>query len=123
MDTMTNAALNDKLCITAWNSRGLRAAQPYLEKLTSVSDFVIICEHDLYESQLYRLNEINSDFMSCGKSVENLDPNLLGFVPGHGGVGILWSKAISCKVKPLPNLGNDRICTVELYTDRGNIYI
>ncbi len=120
---MANTALNDKLRITAWNSRGLRAAQPYLEKITSMSDIVVISEHDLYESQVYRLNDINRDFISYSKCAENLDPNLMGIVPGHGGVAILWNKTISCKVKPLRDLGTDRICAVELFTDRGSMYI
>lgn len=114
---------SNNLCITAWNSRGLRAAQPYLRKLASLSDIVIISEHNLYESQLFKLNDISKEFISYGKSAGNLDPNHIGFIPGHGGVAVMWKKDISCKVKPLRNLGSDRICTIELLTEASSVFI
>ena len=124
MNSVPSNMSNDKLCVAAWNSRGLKAAQPYLGKLTSQADIVIITEHHLYESQLYKLNEINRDFDSFGKCTGRLEPApRQNFVPAHGGVAILWNKALSCKVKPLRNLGTDRICAVELYTNSGCISV
>ncbi len=66
LSTMHKMQSND-LKITAWNSRGLRAAQAYIEKLSSENDILVLSEHNLYESQLYRLNELNDEFASLGK--------------------------------------------------------
>lgn len=112
-------SISNNIRITAWNSRGLRAAQAYLTKLCSQTDILVLSEHNLYESQLYRLNEINMQFASCGKSSDHLNPNLQGYVPANGGIAILWRKSLSSMVKPLPHLGTDRICVIQLFTDNG----
>jgi len=92
-------------------------------KLTSQSDVVVISEHHLYENQLFKLDEINTCFASYGKCADGLDPSKQDSVPGHGGIAILWNKSLSCKVRPLPNMGTDRICAVSLYTDDGCISV
>ncbi len=100
--------------ITAWNSRGLGSAGPYLSKLMKRSDILCISEHQLYECELNRLNELDSEFIGYGKSSLSLKPENYGKVPGHCGVGILWRKSISSHVRPLRQLGTDRFCAVEL---------
>lgn len=91
---VVNNMAENTLSITCWNSRGLKAAQSYLTKLTNESDIVIISEHQLYESQLFKLNEINPNFSSLGKCSGVLDPRQQKFIPGHVGIAILWSKTI-----------------------------
>lgn len=112
--------LSNVLRIASLNSRGLRAAQPYLNKLAVQSDIVIISEHCLYESQMYRLNDISTDYVSYGKSSQNLNPDLVGILPGHGGVAILWRKNMSCQVRQMRNMGTDRIVVIQLFVQNGN---
>ncbi len=106
------------LNISAWNSRGLGAAAPYLDKLMKTADVLCVSEHQLYECELGRLNQLHHDFTGYGKSSTSLKPENYGKVPGHCGVAILWNKALSPCIRPLQTIGTDRFCAVEVLLDQ-----
>ena len=91
----------------------------------SKSDVIALSEHKLYESELYILGEISDDFAYFGRSSEDLIPSKYGSVPGHCGVALFWRKSMSAMIKPMDNLGTDRICVVKLCNVSGNsnVYI
>ena len=44
------------LRICSWNSRGVNAAKQYQQELMNENDIVVICEHQLFEAEMYKLN-------------------------------------------------------------------
>ena len=54
-----NSISKSELKITCWNSRGLVAAIPYLNKLLETNDIVALSEHWLQENRLNVLLEIS----------------------------------------------------------------
>lgn len=78
-----------ELRVSAWNSRGLSVSRRYLGKLLEVSDIVAMSEHHLYEAELHKLYNLDTDFASFGKCSEDLKPENYGRVPGHCGVAIM----------------------------------
>ena len=78
------------LRICSWNSRGVNAAKPYLQELMNENDIVVICEHQLYEAEMFKLNEICRDcdfslYCNCSK---HLVQHRVNDVPGNGGIAI-----------------------------------
>ena len=78
------------LRICSWNSRGVNAAKPYLQELMNENDIVVICEHQLYEAEMFKLNEICRDcdfslYCNCSK---HLVQHRVNNVPGNGGIAI-----------------------------------
>lgn len=100
--------------LAAWNCRGIKGAGPYMQSLMKRCDVIALSEHKLYEAELGLLNEISSEFQAFGRSSEDLSGSKYGYVPGHCGVALLWRNSIASQVKPLPNLGTDRICAIQL---------
>ncbi len=120
----TTEAQQRHIRIGAWNSRGLVAAGPYISRLMDSSDVMCISEHQLYECELNRLNELSPDYIGYGKSSTSLKPENHGKVPGHCGVAILWRKSMATHVRPLNNLGTDRMCAIEVTLPRSRtLYI
>ena len=58
----------DNLTISCWNSRGLVAALPYLNKLLESNDIIAISEHWLQENRINVLLEISNDFNVVARS-------------------------------------------------------
>ena len=83
--------------------------------LMKSADIVALSEHKLYPHELHHLSALSDDFISWGKSSADLDMCNYGRVPGHGGVALLWHKSLSGYVKPLKNLGSDRICVIRVH--------
>ena len=57
------------------------------------------------------------------KSSKHLSDVNLGKKRGHGGCAILWKRSLCNRVRPLPELGTDRMCVVELTIDSHSYYI
>lgn len=47
----------------------------------------------------------------------------LGHKRGHGGCAILWSQTLATCVRPLPNLGGDRVCVIQIIINDVNYYV
>ena len=109
--------------ITCWNSRGLTASKSYLNELMQDSDIVCLSEHCLYNSQLYRLGEINQDFAYSAKSSSDLNDAMCNSKPGHCGVAILWRKQFANIIKCINDIDHDRICGIEIVQGNEHLFI
>ena len=105
---------SERLRITAWNLRGLTSASIYLKKLFAETDILVLNEHNLYQCDLHKLELLHSEFTCLAKSSRDLNTSNYGKVVGHSGVAVLWRKCLSASICPLPNLGSDRICVIEI---------
>ena len=108
------------LRIANWNSRGLSAAIPYLREILANNDIVAISEHWLHRNQLYKLNEVDSDFFCIGKSSRLASEEYFGVRRGSGGVAIYWRKNMS-GVSPLLSITHDRVCGIRIQTESNTI--
>ena len=106
-------ANSTKISITAWNMRTLRSAAPYINKLMSTSDILILSEHRLYNSEMYKLNELNTDYVYYGKASHDLNDKALTRMPGHCGIAMCWKKSLDHRVRVIEN-PSDRICIIEV---------
>ena len=107
--------MTNKLTITAWNmSCMFPVAGPYLNTILSGTDVLALSEHGLYPCELYKLNNVSPDYISMAKSSRQLSDNNFGSGRGVGGSAILWHKRLSSNVRPLPELGSDRMCAIEI---------
>ena len=113
-DSEQNSVNPRLLRLTAYNSRGLTAATKYICELLRESDILALSEHHLYETQLHKLQELDQNFCMYGKSSSVLDPKMCGKLPGHGGVALMWRKSMSCCIKPVKDLGSDRMCAIQI---------
>ena len=103
----------DNITISSWNSRGLVAALPYLNKLMLTSDIITISEHWLQENRLNVLLEISNDFNVVARSSKHAGAGSYGSIRGQGGVALLWRKSLA-HITPISNLTHDRICGVRV---------
>ena len=101
----------DKIRITCWNSRGMVAAIPYLNKLLETSDIIALSEHWLQNNRLNVLMEVSDKFNVLARSSKHADSGSYGSVRGQGGVALLWRKSLGC-VTPIANMVHDRVCGV-----------
>ena len=107
-------SMHRNLSISSWNMNcNSGIASPFLNELMKHSNFIAISEHGLYECELFKLGKYNNNFDYLGKAYKNLINDNHGHKRGHGGCALLWHKDVSAHVRPLPELGSDRICVVE----------
>jgi exonuclease III len=103
----------NSLTISAWNLRSLTCAKPYMLELMQMSDVFAISEHRLYPSELYRLENISTEFVVQSKSSADLNDRHLDTKHGHCGVALFWNKAIAQNVRNV-KVNSDRICAIEI---------
>ncbi len=103
----------ESITVTAYNMRTLRGATPYITELMSAADVLILSEHRLYPEELYKLNEISSEYEFHSKASSDLDSTALHRIPGHCGISICWKKKISNKIRVI-QCPSDRICIIEV---------
>ena len=116
--------ISEDISIFSWNVRSnFNISKPYLELHASVCDLICISDHGLYECELHKLDNILDQYTGMGKSSKHLSNMNLGKKRGFGGCAILWKKVISNRVRPLPELGTDRICVVQINIDGHNYYV
>ena len=83
-----------------------------------------MAEHGLYQYELYKLGCVNTNYQALSKSRPKLRDEKLGVRRGPGGCALLWHKRLSNSIKPLPNLGSDRMCVVEIILpDSTKLYV
>ena len=119
------------LTITSWNVRSLNKAAPYIGELLNSyhSDVLCIYEHRLYENELYKINDMSSDYYVYAKCSSDLNEALQSRQPGHCGVAILYKKSIVHKIRKV-ECNSDSICAIEVigaYVDKSlfiiNVYL
>ena len=113
---VTMATVSHCITITAWNVRTLNGARPYINKLMENADVLIISEHRLYESQLYQLDTINSEFIASGKSSRSIDNRTSDTKLGQGGIATFWRKTIAHRVITV-DVNSDRINALQILGD------
>ena len=107
--------MNTQIKLCAWNMGcHMASAKPYITKLMTHHSIVALSEHGLYNCERHKLASISPDFECLSKSSVNLNDANFGNIVGHGGCAILWNKSLSSYIRPLPDLGTDRICGIQL---------
>lgn len=115
VDISQNIAINMKdISYVAWNMRSFSSGLTYLKGLMGTADFVAISEHGLFNCQLWKLNEVSTQFCVTAKACKTLCDERCGVTFGHSGVALFWRASLSQYVRPLNNIQSDRICAVEL---------
>ena len=121
---MFNSIQNHSLGIAGWNVRwNLACAGPYLQVLSIEAEYIAISEHGLYPCEMNKLNESIPGYRALAKASRQLKDEDFGHKRGYGGCAILWSEKLSNRVRPMPNLGSDRICVLQVTTSECNIYV
>ena len=105
----------DQLCIAAFNTRSLSGNKLYVNDLLVKNDVDIMClsEHRLYESELHKLDDINPNYNSYGKSSGDLLNCNQNKKPGHCGIALLWKNSLNNKIRTI-ECRSDRICVIEV---------
>jgi len=93
--------------------RTLRSACPYVNKLMSNADILVLSEHRLYSSELYKLDDLNCEYEFHGKASHDLKDEMLLRKPGHCGIAIGWKKSISDRIRVIQST-SDRLCIIEI---------
>lgn len=96
------------------NAKNVKSNQIYVKNLLQSCDICCVQEHWLFQFQLDMLNEIDSNFQSHAKAVDERDPISPLQVPrGYGGNAILLRKNWDLKTS-LRKDGSDRIVVLEI---------
>lgn len=113
-----------RLSIAAWNLRcNLGCAGPYLHTLADMADIIAVSEHGLYHCELRKLDDVHPEYLSLAKASKQLNDVDFGHKRAHGGCALLWNKRLSSRIRPLPNLGSDRICVIQINVQDINYYV
>ena len=124
INIMCSTNVEKSLTFFTWNMRAnFSISKPYLAKYAYGCDFVCLNDHGLYESELYKVEDLYSDYTCLAKSSKHLQAINLGNKRGIGGCALLWKKSLDCSIKPLPGKGTDRICVVQLTIDSREYFI
>ena len=125
--TMANTTKNDNrndLEIIAWNMGcRLNSSIVYLHQQIFKADIVCLSEHGLYGCEINKLDSIHPEFKCLAKPSRHLKDINFGHRAGHGGCAILWNRGLSNRIKPLPDIGTDRICAIQLNENGQRYYI
>ena len=108
------------LRLACWNSRGIVAALPYLNKLMERCDVIAIAEHWLHENRLNVLMDVSKDFNMIARASKFADAGSYGSSRGQGGVALLWRKSLS-NVTPISKITHDRVCGIRVPIHDGRI--
>lgn len=111
---MSSSESDSQLRITAWNMRGFVSSKSYLYNLTMNNDVIVLNEHHLYDCDLHKLDTVNDNFTCFARCSTDLDVFNYGKIPGHCGIAIMWRKCLSNIIRPLPKIGSDRVCAIEV---------
>jgi exonuclease III len=98
----------------AWNIRGLSSGLPYLKQLMKTADIVAVSEHGLYNCELWKLDQVDSNFHVTAKACKVLSDRECNKKVGHSGAALFWRKTLSQFVKPVLDIQSDRICAIEI---------
>ena len=86
---------------------------PHLRELFRECDFLLIQEHGLRQSDLNWFDKIDESRGVCKHGVSAMDEGQIIRGRPFGGVAIIWSHDLLCKVTPIP-CDSKRICAVKV---------
>ncbi len=100
--------------ITSYNLHGFDIGLPFLKTLCSEFDFILVQEHWLLSSQLFKLGSVDNDFSFFAISAMD-HKSQCGILKGRpfGGVGILWRKKFGNLVEVINKDTEGRALTVK----------
>ena len=79
---------------------------------------ISLSEHRLYNSQLFKSNELLPGYTDHSKSSSDLDPQKMSCSAGHCGILIAWKEKLDSRITVIGN-HSDRICSVRLVNSYG----
>ena len=113
-DARVTKALNVRVgCL---NCRGIKTNTHYINILLKNLDFLALSEHWLHAYELHSLSNLHKDFVALAFSSPTKEDLLFcqtRYLRGHGGVALLWRKALNSFVTKLIT---HRICGARLRT-------
>lgn len=97
---------------SSFNCRGFNESKhSYVNRILSHCDFLCLQEHWLPNSDLFKLNNLNSNFLSTGVSGFD-DGTILNGRP-YGGCAILWRANIDARIS-LVEVNSKRMCAIRV---------
>ena len=111
-DGRCNSTAFNCVRISSYNCRGFNSTKSlYINSLLSQCDFLCIQEHWLNDHDLFKLNDINTNFLSTGISGFD-DKSILNGRP-YGGCGILWRANVDGRVS-IMKVNSRRVCAIRI---------
>ena len=104
---------DNHISICTWNLRGFPSSIPYLRKLVTTHDIVLVSEHWLHANQINRMEEISTKASYFVRASNEAGADKYGISRGEGGVAIIWRKEMK-GVTPLMEITHDRICGIRV---------
>ena len=108
------------LKVATWNSRGFRAAVPYLRDLLDKHDIVAVCETWLHENRVSVLDDVCTTHHVHARSSNRSSAADYGVGRGQGGVALYWNKKIK-SVSIVPGVMYDRACGIRVQNSTGGV--
>ena len=107
-----------------WNMRAnFNISRPFIDKYAHGCEFICLNDHGLYNSELYKFDQMYPDYASHAKASKHLNEINLGRKRGFGGCAILWKKTLDNRIRPLPDKGTDRMCVVQFQAQNSLFFI
>ena len=104
----------------SFNCRGWNSGSLFLSNVVDSFDLLLIQEHWLQHSHLYKINDISSDF--CSTSVSGMDPYSLLIGRPFGGCSILYRKSLLSSISSVVTNSN-RFCAVKIVDGGARSYL
>ena len=112
-----------RLTISSYNCKHFKDSGPkfdFMNNVVNTSDIILLQEHWLYKSHLYKLAALGDSMGMCGNSSMNeLQPRI---GRPYGGVAILWSPTLKANVKEI-HCEHVRLCCVLIDMGKHSILI
>ena len=121
--TMQTNENTREISVAAWNANGISSRWCYLDNLRMNHDIVFVTEHKLYKGELHKLHDQPSLYCVHATASRDLDEGKLGIVNGHGGLAAYWHVSLNNRIRPIKNMGNDRVMVLQLQTNNISTYI
>ena len=116
--------VNETFSLFTWNMRAnYSIAKPFITKYGYGCEFICLNDHGLFESELYKIENMYNDYSGHAKASKHLNNSDLGKRRGYGGCAVLWKKSLDNRIRPLPEKGTDRMCVVQFQTPCSIVYI
>lgn len=108
------------LRISSFNCRSLKSSITEVKELCDISDVCLLQETWLLNNELDVLNSISCDFY--GRGVSAIDDTILSKGRPHGGIAILWRKALASSISYV-DYNDPRIMGIRIETDKAKLLI
>ena len=97
----------------SYNCKNFISSVDEIRELCQVFDVIFLQETWLMDSELYKLSQVDSNFLAQGVSSMDTSNQLIRGRP-YGGLAILWSKHLGCQCKPVIFKDNNMFMALEI---------